>query len=87
MKDINLSREEIVKGSKETTLFSWSVQKDVNPLCIKKTEGSYWYRKGVAGGHLTTGAFTAVSDRRIKRDFEELFPEVVEEQNVNGYSD
>lgn len=46
-KQENLTREQIVKLSKNHSYFTWSVQADVNPLVIDKAQGIYvWDKNG-----------------------------------------
>ena len=37
------SREEILKNNLDYTLFSWSKQKGLDPICVEKAEGVYLY--------------------------------------------
>jgi taurine--2-oxoglutarate transaminase len=34
-------KEEIIRNSEDYTLFSWSKQKGLNPIVIKRAEGVY----------------------------------------------
>jgi taurine--2-oxoglutarate transaminase len=36
-------KEEIIRNSEDYTLFSWSKQKGLNPIVIKRAEGVYLY--------------------------------------------
>lgn len=40
-----LSKEQIIADSKEFSLFTWTAQKNVNPIVIDKAEGVYLYEK------------------------------------------
>ena len=46
-KQENLSREDIIKLSKDHSYFTWSVQGDVNPVVIDRAQGIYtWDKNG-----------------------------------------
>jgi len=41
-----LSKEQIISDSKQYSLFTWSAQKNVNPIAIERAEGVYLYEIG-----------------------------------------
>ncbi|NHM07889.1 aminotransferase class III-fold pyridoxal phosphate-dependent enzyme [Flavobacterium sp. CYK-4] len=45
-KEATMTKEEIIKDSKDYSLFSWSAQASVNPIAIERAEGVYLYEYG-----------------------------------------
>ena len=41
--DLSSQREEILKNNMDYTLFSWSKQKGLDPICVERAEGVYLY--------------------------------------------
>ena len=47
--DLSSQREEILKNNMDYTLFSWSKQKGLDPICVERAEGVYLYDTTASG--------------------------------------